>query len=136
MAKGDPIRFLKGKYKGKSWWINTEKIHTKCMTFAAVDMGNDRALKTSVRKDSIGSSIPNIPRSYSEAAIQPHPDIESLMDKLCKELTECNVEDSQDISTIFSEKLVLAYQEQKELGHKAVYRNVDYDDTDEWALQS
>jgi hypothetical protein len=60
-----------------------------------------------------------------------HPDIESLMHKLCKELSKCLVEDSEEVTALFSEKLELAKFQQERLGHKATYRNVEYDFEDE-----
>ena len=56
-----------------------------------------------------------------------HPDIEALMEKLCREIAKCDLNDSQqveDMSDYFEDMLKRAIKKQNNLGNKARFRKV------------
>ena len=100
---------------------------TKCMFYIIVKFedGNEQPAhqvwKTSVR------FLLQEPVSYEEALIKQHPDIEKLMEKLARDLVICGIEDNSDeLKTIFSEKINAAVTAQASLVNKATWRNVGY----------
>jgi hypothetical protein len=74
--KGDPIRFVKGKYLGNVGWINTGKKKTKSGTYCYVIVRLENEEKeTRVKRSSYRErQVP--PKTYEEAILQQHPDIE------------------------------------------------------------
>jgi len=130
--KGPEIRFIAGKYQGKEGWINAEKKETLFMVPVIVDMGS-HLKPTFVRKESV-SEPHGPPSSYEEAALQQHPDIEVMMNKLTCQLARCNIgagNDLEAIAKIFCKNLVKAYSRQEAMGHKASWRHVEWKTEDE-----
>jgi hypothetical protein len=83
---GDPIRFVKGKYKGKTGWCNKDKESTRERLYVIVDLGDGVIRRTFVKKTSAKPAVQPNPASYSEAVLQECPDVEEKLDKLCLEL--------------------------------------------------
>jgi hypothetical protein len=124
--KGEAIRFKRGKYLGKSGWVNDDKDRTAKMIYVIVDIGGGVEHETRVHQDSIGRPRQQ-PVLYADALLQQHPDIESAMEKLCRELAKCGIENNtKEVAKIISNKLCAAVVRQGQMGHKAVYRRVTY----------
>jgi hypothetical protein len=125
-SKGDPIRFIKGKYKGKTGWRNKDKESTRERLYVIVDLGNNKLKATWVKKSSAKPAIQPRPTSYSEAVLQQCPDIEEKLEKLCAELAMCKIErDPNGILAIINVKLAEACETQAGKS-RALYRSIDY----------
>jgi hypothetical protein len=133
MKKGNSVRFCGGKYIGKTGWLNDEKGVTQQKVYVIVDMGDEKTKETIVNRESIAAPYTQ-PGTFEEAALQQHPDIESMMDKLVRQLAKCNVGSTdvsvQTIASTFFNKMVKARTKQVELGKKATWRDVTWDATD------
>ena len=128
VKKGEPLRFVNGKYNGFEGWVNAEKEKTKKMIYVIIDLG-DGVLKTSMVKKSSVATPHESPDSYEEAALQQHPDIDLLMSKLARELARCHIgSDSNKMKKLFAAKLVHAESEQFHLGNRATWRDVQFGD--------
>lgn len=105
------------------------------MVYVIVDIGDHETIETRVKQDSIAQPHPAAPSSYEEAALQQHPDIETMMDKLVRELARCHINAEGDtpdhppqIAGIFCRKLYEACAKQNALANKATWRFVDYEE--------
>jgi hypothetical protein len=128
MSKGHAIRFVKGTYLGKEGWINAEKKGTAKKYYVIIDLGNGETKEALVNKDSVKELDTKPAASYSEATLREHPDIEAMLDKVCRELAKCSIEnDGTGIMEIIQRTLTQAVRKQELLGHKAVYRRVKFD---------
>jgi hypothetical protein len=83
----------------KTGWKNVDKVATAHMVYVIMDMGNGNKHKTRVLKDSIGVPV-GLPKLYTKAVLQQHPDVETLVDKLYKELSKVSVEDDEELAGI------------------------------------
>lgn len=88
---GDEIRFKAGKYKGKTGWRNTKRTDTAGRIYVIVDLGS-RFKETYVRPTSIAKPQGRS-QNWAEALVDQHPDIDGMIDKLCKEIGRCTVGD-------------------------------------------
>jgi hypothetical protein len=87
-ARGNEIRFVKGKYTGYYGWVNKDEIETLHSVPVIVQdykkpEGTTHDKETKVRKTSVRSRQLASPRCFEEAVFQQHPDIEDQMEKLC-----------------------------------------------------
>jgi hypothetical protein len=82
MRRGREIGFVSRKYMGKAGWNNDEHKETAKMQYIIVDLGNGRAKRPQVNKESVGKPL-GTPSSYAEAVLQQCPDIKAKLDKLC-----------------------------------------------------
>jgi hypothetical protein len=123
--KGEPIRFVRGLYKGKTGWLNKEKGSTECQFYVIVSMANNKIKRTRVNKESVAAPRDEMaPSSYAEALLQQHPDLEEKMDILCRELAKCKIQkDAAGIYKILNRKIEEAIKRQSKKS-KAVYREV------------
>ena len=139
--KGKEIRFVKGNYKGKGGWIDKSKKKTKASRNVIVDMGtgpddadsddesqnNSNQQKycvaTRVMRDSIRSKF-DAPKSYEEAALQQHFDIEEAMINLAEKFAECKASNIDAISSLFSKELKRAKKSLMKKGKG--YREVQF----------
>jgi hypothetical protein len=109
------IRFVCGKYIGKTGWIDNEKEETKKMIYVIVVLENGSTKKTRVQKESV-RKLHGSPSNYTEAILQQCPNIKVKMEKLCRELTKCSVAiDAND-----------GILEIKQKGSKATYHHVSH----------
>lgn len=126
--KGDSIRFKSGSYRGRTGWLDADKGSTERQVYVCVDMGN-KEFWTRVSKESIAPPYEQ-PSTFEEAALQQHPEIERMMDKLVRDLARCGINGgSAEIAKIFDRKLHLANAKQAEKGSKATYWHVEYPNT-------
>ena len=125
--KGDPIRFVRGTYKGKTGWLDSAKGETAEQVYVIVDSKNSRLKRTRVHKDSVKPALDDTvpPSSYAEAVLQQCPDVEEKLDSLCCELAKCKIEkDAPGIFAILNEKLTAATAKQASKKSKARYRDI------------
>ena len=96
--------------------------------YVIVDQGGGQEYDTRVLTTSIGRPRTK-PTTYAEAVIQQHPDIEKMMDKLCRELAKCKLSPKdRGLETVLLEKMTDSATAQASFGHKAVYRTVHFDE--------
>jgi hypothetical protein len=125
--KGNPIRFVRGKYKGKTGWCDKDKGSTKERLYVIVDLGTNLVKRTWVKKISARPAIQPSPTSFSEAVLQQCPELEEKLEKLCAELAMCKIEkDPNGIITVIHRKLSEACQAQASKGSRALYRDIIY----------
>jgi hypothetical protein len=123
--RGSAIRFVAGKYEGRTGWFNMANAHTTSMYYVIVTMGeNGEEKNTRVRKASvIAVADERVPVSYEEAVLQQHSDIDVAMNKLVASLAECGIQGgSTEITRILSAKLIAACVAQQMRGSKATWR--------------
>jgi hypothetical protein len=127
--KGEGIRFVKGKYAGKTGWLDTSKPkHTTMMYNVIVAISEEEDLSSRVQKTSV-RLIANetTPTSLEAAVIHQHEDVEAAMDKLADLLAQCSVQPgSHALHTIFEEKLQQAWFTQTTKGNKATWRMTEF----------
>jgi hypothetical protein len=128
--KADAIRFIGGRYVGKTGWLRRSR-HKRGSTcyYVLVDLGDDTVVKTYVQIDNISSAEVEEPASYATALLQQHVDIELTMKTLARQLASCSIDEpiAADLCTIFALQLNLAINKQANKGSKARYRNVDFE---------
>ena len=92
---GHRIRFIRGTYKDQKGWLNATKEPTKQKYYVIVEPDPPAhiyekgtcVLKTSVKI----LSAETLPRTWEEALLYQHPDIDRLMDKLAANLAMCRI---------------------------------------------
>jgi hypothetical protein len=129
--KADAIRFIGGRYAGKTGWLQRlrRKRGSTCY-YVLVDLGDNTVVKTSyVQIDNIGTAEVEEPASYATAFLQQHVDIELTMKTLARQLASCSIDKpiAADHCTIFALQLNLAILKQANKGSKGRYRNVDFE---------
>jgi hypothetical protein len=131
-TKGSAVVFVRGKYFGKSGWIDGEKPATAKMYYVIVNLGHAEK-KTRVKKESVRILEDTArPASYAEAALSQNRDIESKLDSLCNDLAKCSIyEDTAGMIAIIKHKLHAAAERQAALGNKATFRHVDWGGDDD-----
>ena len=122
-VKGNRCRFVGGTHAGKTGWYDTANPKTPRMTYVIVseDGGN---LTTRVRSEFVQDY--NEPACFAEAALYQHPDLIHAMNKLCKGLAECHLDEYNQsvINATFKAKLQRAII--RNTGPSARYRYVEY----------
>jgi hypothetical protein len=130
--KGEEIRFSGGKYRGKTGWLDKGRAVTTCSCWVIIKMDEAKELTTMLRQSSVKMIVNGgVPKTYEEAVLQQHPDIESLMEKLATELAKCNLSPSSvTIHEIVEIKLREARAAQALKGNKATWHEVDFEGDD------
>jgi hypothetical protein len=124
--KGDQIRFVKGKYAGFQGWKDSSRKKKKGSRYRPVIIqleGSEHM--TSVHRASYRSPF-QAPRSFEEAALQQHSDLELAMIRVADMFAELGVTDNRIAVNIFDKELKRAREDQLKLGSKARYRKVDF----------
>lgn len=141
--KGQPIRFVKGKYVGLTGWIDKSKKKKKDSFFRNVivhlepddddddDEGNHRSLgeelSTRVKLSSYRKLWPAAaPRSFAEAAIMQHPDIERAMIELAEMFAQCCIQQTDPALNLLCVEIDLARKNLIKQGRKGRYRAVNF----------
>lgn len=125
--KGDEIRFVSGKYGGKSGWINTQEPADESVTPVVVNLGRKGEKCTYVHTSSIKRIATAPPVSYAEAVIQQCPDIEKNLVTVARQLAKCDLSrDRQGFQAVVNQKLDEALLWQESRGSKAMYRKIKY----------
>jgi hypothetical protein len=129
MTKGEAIRFKKGSFKGKTGWIDNDGSIMEQMVQVYVENWNNKGQtkNAKVMKINIAPLHRPSPSSYAEAVIQQNPDIEDTLEKLCRNLAMCDIKkDGKGIMEVISNSLEQATEEQRKLGYKKRYRQVNF----------
>lgn len=79
---------------------------------------------TQVKMSSFRDLTTAAPRSFEEAAIIQHSDMEKAMMDLAEMFAQCGIRDNREALRLFNDELSLARNYQASLGGKARYRNV------------
>ena len=126
-TKGEAIRFIAGKYAGKSGWINTEEPADELITPVIVDPGQKGFKVTFVHTSSINRVAGTAPTGYAEAVIQQCPDIEKNLVAVTCQLAKCDLSrDPQGFQALMIRSLDEARDWQENRGSKAMYRKIKY----------
>ncbi len=125
--KGQEIRFVKGTYAGKIGWINKAQKKTKGDVKRHVIVLKDNGEEKATQTNKFSFRKPHVaPKTYEEAAIQQHFDMEKQMIKLAAMFAECAIVDSKGATKIFDKEVRRAIKELNSQGSKARYRNVEF----------
>lgn len=125
--KGEEIRFIAGKYGGKSGWINTQEPADESVTPVIVNLGRKGEKATVVYSSSIKRINFAPATSYAEAVIQQCPDIEKTLVTVTRQLAKCDVgRDPKGFQAVVNQKLDEARTWQENRGSKAMYRKINY----------
>lgn len=127
--KGDAIRFVSGKYAGKSGWIDTEGVADDNVTPVIVNLGRKGLKSTIVYTSSImKQTYYKAPPSYAHAVIQQCPDIEKNLVTVTRQLAKCDIrKDEEGFKGVMEGYLEAAAIWQENRGSKAMYRNIKFD---------
>jgi hypothetical protein len=129
--KAEAIRFLGGRYAGKTGWLrHSRRKRGQLYYYVFVDLGDSTVLKTYVQIDNCESAEMPMPTSYAEALLQQHVDIEVAMNKLANQLATCSIQEGTtqvQLCKIFAEKLYTAMIKQEKKGSKGRYRCVEFE---------
>jgi hypothetical protein len=122
-TRGAPIQFKRGKYKGRTGWLNDNKTDTRHRAYIIVTLEDGTEKETWVKHQSI-TTHRGPPRNFSEAMLQQHPDIEGLINQLCFEVAHCNIaqrlQDPQPLYASINERLNQALHAQSAQGSQAI----------------
>ena len=132
-SKGSPIRFVSGKYVGKSGWFDDSKIGNETTVPVIVNLSSKGLgdYETTVYRSSIMVETNEAPSSYAEAVLAQCPDVEISMVSTTRKLAKCDVErDPDGFIILFSNMLHTASEVHKAKGSKAVYRKIEFDAND------
>ena len=125
--KGDEIRFIAGKYAGKSGWINTQEPADETITPVIINLGRKGGKLTFVYTSSIKLISKAVPTSYSEAVTQQCPDIEKKLVTVTRQLAKCDLSrDPEGFQAVVGQKLDEAHLWQESRGSKAMYHKINY----------
>jgi hypothetical protein len=130
--KGTAIRFVKGKYAGLEGWIDKRKKKKKKSFYRNVvvqledEDGDAEEKETYVKISSYRKQFSGSARTFEEAAVMQHSDIERAMIDLAEMFAQCAVRDNQEALRLFNDELNLAREFQQKLGNKARFRSVVY----------
>lgn len=127
--KGAPIRFVAGKYAGKKGWLNLNEEGDSLISPVVVNLGRKHgeratyAYHTSFKEE---DEIKN-PSSYAEAALQQQPHLERALVTTCRIMAQCDAENNINaFKALFSKYLNDAVKGQKDKGHLANYKKIEY----------
>ena len=132
--KGDPIKFVSGIYKGRKGWVNKTKGKTTKEIYVIVAEDEKMGLLTKatrVRQSSVEPINNEEPRSYEEAVLQQHPDVDEAMSKLALLMVQCRITpeySTDEIHCLMKEKLEKAWIDYGKLGHKAKFRSTSWNE--------
>lgn len=125
--KGQQLRLVRGKYKGKTAWENPRKKATKEIIYVKIRMDAFTEIETFVHRTSVGEPL-SPPKSYEEAALQQHPKISTTMEDLAKQLAMCNIrEGNKNIHHILDNTIAKYMKMQLDDPEKALWKNVHYE---------
>jgi hypothetical protein len=136
MKKGEPVRFVKGKYEGLTGWIDKGKKSKKkgfyqnvIVALDADENGMDESkLKaTYVKISSLRKPFPSEPRTFEEAAVMQHQDLEKAMIDLADMFAKLGGSvNHNEVMRLFAAELNTAQELQCKLGSKARFRYVNF----------
>jgi hypothetical protein len=121
--KADAIRFLGGRYAGKTGWLrHSRRKRGQLYNYVFVDLGDSTVLKTYVQIDNFELGEMPMPTLYAKALLQQHNGIEVAMNKLVNQLATCSIQEGTtqyQLTQIFAEKLYAEMIKQENKGSKA-----------------
>jgi hypothetical protein len=127
--RGDRIRFIAGKYAGKSGWKNDAEPADEKVTPVIVDLGRKGEYATVVWTCSIRvvGIVTDAPKCYADAAIQQCPDVEKSIVTATRQLAKCDIgRDEEGFGKLLLTELGKAKEWQDKKGSKALYRSIEY----------
>ena len=121
------IRFVAGKYSGKSGWIDPTRKEGENTIPVIVNLGKMGEKNTYVYLENIAFPRKGAPPSYAYAVIDQCPDVERKIVGVCRSLAKCNIaKDYSGFHAIMEEKIKEAVGNQQNKGSEALYRNIAY----------
>jgi hypothetical protein len=124
--KGPKLRLVRGKYKGKTAWVNPLIKETERTVWVIIHMDDGSFLETFVRQTSIGLPL-SAPKSYEEALLQQHSKILTMMEELAKQLAMCTIQaGNQPIHAIFDDMIGKYAKMQRDDNENALWKVVTY----------
>jgi hypothetical protein len=126
-VKGNPVRFIAGKYGGKTGWVNNSENADEEIVPVIVNLGRKGEKATYVYRSSVRpDSSEAAPNSYAEAVLQQCPDIERSLVEVARKLAKCDIKrDVAGFHKVIETKLNEAIVLQESKGSKAMYRKIN-----------
>lgn len=125
--KGRIVRFIAGKYAGKTGWIDKSRNEKGDIVPVIVEIKKDEEKATYVRKSSFNYPTLAPPSCYMEAILQQVPQIEKNLIAVCRQLVKCDVErDLEGFHAYVAKYIHDAIEWQKSKGGDAMYRRIKY----------
>jgi hypothetical protein len=118
--KGEEIRFVRGVYVGCVGWINKSRKNKKSSYRHVIVALEGEEKATRVKKSSLRKKF-KAPRTYEEACLQQHSDIELAMIQLAEMFSQCHFQDNNNVLQLLNDELVVACDIQSRLGSKGHY---------------
>ena len=122
---------MKGKYAGLKGWIDTshKKKPKNCYVYVIVcldEEGNEgrREKATRVKANSIRTPFPKAAKTFEQAALMQHEDMEKIMIDLAYMFAQTGLADNRETLRLFDMELSCARDFQHKLGSKAQFRSV------------
>lgn len=134
--KGQAVKVLEGKYKGKKGWINLKRgkrglTQQKYHLILEGEDGHEEL--TCLFQNRVALVKEDVePQCIEEAVFDQHSDLDAMLHKLTRELAKFQLHNEASIlhfTQIFQQKLKAAIKDHKELGNEATVRLVDFRDT-------
>ena len=117
--QGENIRFVKGKYSGRTGWINAAKGLTEKMVYVIIDNGDEHPILTRVPKESFEAN--SQPENVEEQILRRHPHVEDKLVELCVALSKLGINASDPMIDIFKKRLRQENQNVVNKGTRAVF---------------
>ena len=126
--KGMAICFVKGKYAGRTGWLDTSKKKLKGwanVIVAADDDEEEEEVEARIAGNAYRPEWQGEPATYEEAALRQHEDLEQTMIKLA-EMWVSTGSSSEGVCAVFRRELDIAHAYLLSLGSRGRYRNVEF----------
>ena len=119
--KGASVRFVGGKYKGKTGFINADKKATgfRCYVLIPGRIVNGKPKPDTYVEPKNVEERRGPALNYEEAALEQHPPVEEMMRKLTQQLVMLHIGfngNTKAITTIFESMLSKSWSDQLALG--------------------
>ena len=100
--KGAAIKIYGGKYKGREAWLDVSMGDPPKQAHIYVKMGdNERDLKrTKINRLNFRLKDGKRPKTYAQAVLMQHPEVESQFNKVCTLLAKLGIKDSNSMGEI------------------------------------
>jgi len=129
--KGSPVAIVGGTYCGYKGWLWKDKAGTVKSVYVILSLGDGKEKGVRLHKQNVEVRQHDSPRNYIEAAFEQHPDLAKDLNKLCRKLAKCNIQDSgPELYEKIDTKIKAAYQQQLAEGANATWYHVEWEADD------
>jgi hypothetical protein len=120
--KGDEIRFIRGTYKDLDGWLDTankSKRKSKTIWVVVDDEDYQEEIHTKVWRSSIRARQ-IAPKTWAEAAVQQHPEIEDAVIEVARLFASCLIADEKSVIELIGNEIRQAQTEKSAMTKQTV----------------